>query len=208
MITRVVFDLGGVVFNWQPRQVLRQLLPHRIHSEAQAGHWAGEIFQSFHPDCDWARFDLGLIEPPALADRIARRTGLTVQEMLTVIEGIVPLLTPMAGTLAIIEALHARGTPLFYLSNMPAGYAQALVGRHPFFACFADGIFSADVQQMKPEARIYATADKRFGAAGAGTLFIDDTHLNIAAARVHGWQALHFEHPQQCQQQLQALGLL
>ena len=62
MITRVVFDLGGVVFNWQPRQVLRQLLPHRIHSEAQAGHWAGEIFQSFHPDCDWARFDLGLIE--------------------------------------------------------------------------------------------------------------------------------------------------
>ncbi len=208
MIERVVFDLGGVVLNWQPRQALRQLLPHRIETDAQARHWVGEIFQSFDPDCDWAQFDRGRIEPSALADRIAQRTGLTQQEMLSVIEGIVPLLTPMTGTLALVEALHARGMPLFYLSNMPASYAQELVGRNPFFGCFADGIFSAHVQQIKPEAGIYATANARFGADGADTLFIDDTLANIDAARAHGWQALHFQDPDACRQHLLALGLL
>jgi len=59
MIQRVVFDLGGVVFNWQPLVVLGQLLPQRIQNEEQARHWAGEIFQTFHPESDWALFDLG-----------------------------------------------------------------------------------------------------------------------------------------------------
>ena len=42
----------------------------RMPDEASARHWAGQIFQTFAPEADWALFDLGRIEPEALAQRI------------------------------------------------------------------------------------------------------------------------------------------
>jgi HAD superfamily hydrolase (TIGR01509 family) len=208
MIQKVVFDLGGVVFNWQPLVVLGQLLPQRIQNEEQARHWAGEIFQTFHPDSDWALFDLGQIEPDALASRIARRTGLTEDEVHTVISGIPPHLTPMVETVDLIHTLHGNGVPLYFLSNMPASYADILLRANPFFDRFIDGIFSAHVNQIKPERPIFQNADARFDAAGPGTLFIDDSRPNIDTAQAHGWQAVHFRDPAQCRAELAAHGLV
>ena len=208
MIERVIFDLGGVVFNWQPTRVLAKLLPERIRSEEEARHWAGEIFQTFQPESDWALFDLGQIEPDPLADRIAARTALSREEVLTVIHGIPPKLTPMTGTVDLIHELHSQGVPLYFLSNMPASYAEILLGANPFFDRFIDGIFSAHVQQIKPERHIFQNADTRFGAAGPGTLFVDDSRPNIDTARAHGWHALHFQDPDQCRREMQAHGLL
>jgi hypothetical protein len=63
----VVFDLGGVVFRWEPLVVLQRLFPKQVTDEAVAKQWSGEIFQTFHPDADWALFDLGRIDPEPLA---------------------------------------------------------------------------------------------------------------------------------------------
>jgi HAD superfamily hydrolase (TIGR01509 family) len=208
MIQRVVFDLGGVVFNWQPLDLLRQVLPQRVRDEAQARHWLGEIFQTFHPESDWALFDLGRIEPPALASRIAQRTGLTEHEVHAVIAGIPPHLTPLNETLDLIETLHRQQVPLYFLSNMPAPYADMLVRNHLVFERFRDGIFSAHVNQIKPERPIFENADARFGASGPGTLFIDDSRPNIDTAIAHGWQAIHFRDPAQCRAELVAHGLV
>lgn len=208
MIERVVFDLGGVVLNWQPAVALRTLLPQRIRSDEQAQHWAGEIFQAFQPVSDWALFDLGQIEPEALTQRIAQRTELTREEVHAVVHGIPPLLTPMTGTVELIETLHARGVPLYFLSNMPSPYADILLKANTFFGRFRDGIFSAHVQQIKPERHIFETANARFNAAGAGTLFIDDSAPNIDTARAHGWKAIHFRDPAQCRAEMQSHGLL
>ena len=145
----VVFDLGGVVFRWQPLVLLQELFPQRMPDEASARHWAGEIFQTFAPEADWALFDLGRIEPEALAQRIAARTGLSEAELQRLIDGIPPHLTPIGGTVALIHELKAAGHRLYYLSNMPAPYARHLTETHPFFAQFEEGIFSADVQQIR-----------------------------------------------------------
>ena len=72
----VVFDLGGVVFRWEPLVLLQQLFAQRMPDEASARHWAGQIFQTFAPEADWALFDLGQIEPDALAQRISQRISL------------------------------------------------------------------------------------------------------------------------------------
>ena len=50
----VIFDLGGVVFRWQPLALLQQLFPQQVQSEAVAREWASAIFQTFHPEADWA----------------------------------------------------------------------------------------------------------------------------------------------------------
>lgn len=94
----VVFDLGGVVFQWKPLLLLQELFPQQVTNEAVAREWAGQIFQTFHPEADWALFDLGQIEPEPLAQRIAQRTGLAESDLLRLMNGIPPHLQPIAGT--------------------------------------------------------------------------------------------------------------
>ena len=199
----VVFDLGGVVFRWEPLVLLRQLFPQRMPDEASARHWADQIFQTFSPEADWALFDLGQIEPNALAQRIAQRTGLSEQELQQLIDGIPPHLVPMAGTVDLIHALKAAGHRLYFLSNMPAPYAEHLQSVNPFFAQFEAGIFSAHVQQIKPLPDIFATAQARWPLRGQ-PVFIDDVQHNIDTAQRHGWQGIRFESPAQVRAELVA----
>ncbi len=203
----VVFDLGGVVFRWQPLVLLQELFPEQVRSEAQAREWAGQIFQTFHPEADWALFDLGRIEPEPLAQRIAQRTGLAEADVRHLIANIPPHLQPIQGTVDLIHELKAQGHRLYYLSNMPAAYADHLVRMNPFFSQFDDGIFSAHVQQIKPLPDIFATAQNRWPLRGQ-PVFIDDVQHNIDAAKQHGWRGIRFETPQQTRTALVAQAYL
>ncbi len=203
----VVFDLGGVVFRWEPLVVLQTLFPQRVPNEAVAREWVAQIFQTFHPDADWAQFDLGLIEPEPLAHRIAVRTGLALADLRHLIDSIPAHLLPMQGTVDLIHDLKAQGHRLYFLSNMPAGYAEHLVRENSFFSQFEEGIFSAHVQQIKPLPDIFATAQARWPLRGQ-PVFIDDVQHNIDAAELHGWQGLRFESPGQVRVALAAQGYL
>ena len=204
----VVFDLGGVVFRWEPLVLLQQLFAQRMPDEASARHWAGQIFQTFAPEADWALFDLGLIEPEPLATRIAARSGLAEADLLRLMHGIPPHLQPIQGTVDLIHDLKAQGHRLYFLSNMPAGYADHLERSNDFFRHFSDGIFSARIQQIKPQLPIFQSANARFGVSGKETVFIDDVQHNIDAAHAHGWTGLRFDEPAQVRRDLVAMGLL
>jgi len=204
----IIFDLGGVLLHWQPLTLLQQLLPHHAPDRAGAQALAQRLFQGFDPGSDWALFDLGQIEPGALARRIAERTGLAADEVTAVIDAIPPHLATLDGTVELVQALKAQGHRLCFLSNMPAPYAEHLLRHKAFFAHFEDGIFSAHVQQIKPDAVIYALAVERFGLSGQGTWFIDDVQRNLDAARPHGWQGVRFESAPQVRARLVNDGLL
>ena len=75
----LVFDLGGVVFNWQPLLLLREIFPDRAFDDDSARQMLAGVFQSHDTDGDWAQWDLGLVTPADLArqrqsilDRIGR----------------------------------------------------------------------------------------------------------------------------------------
>jgi putative hydrolase of the HAD superfamily len=208
MTAGVVFDFGGVVFRWQPMQLLRQVLPHRAADDAAAGELAALLFQGFVPGSDWALFDLGRIDAEGLAQRIAQRSGLAAAEVAQVIAAIPPHLEPQPGTVALMQALHQAGRPLYYLSNMPLPYADHLERSHAFFSWFSGGIFSSRVGLIKPEPGIFGLAQQRFGIAPGRSVFIDDHPANIEAARRLGWQAVHFHDAEQCGRELRQGGWL
>ncbi len=202
----VVFDFAGVLFHWQPPELLSRLLPHRTPDEAAALRLVDDIFQGYTGD--WGDFDRGTVEPGPLAERIARRTGLPVHEVRRVIEGVPDELAPIAGTVALLRELHAAGRPLYFLSNMPEPYALHLEATHDFLGLFRDGVFSARAGLCKPEPEIFAHCERLFGIDPARTIFIDDVAHNVAAARAAGWRALQFIDPGQCAAALRAEGLL
>lgn len=202
----VVFDLGGVVFDWKPIELVRQVLAHRARDEASARHWFNAIFQSYGGD--WQAFDRGTVEVPELVQRIAARTGLAAEEVRAVVDAVPAALTPVATTVQLIHDLKRAGHRLLYLSNMPAPYADHLERTHAFFRAFEDGVFSARVHKVKPEADIFDHALAQFGAAALDCVFLDDHAPNVAAARSLGWQAHRFTHANAARHDLRMLGLL
>jgi len=202
----IVFDLGAVVFRWRPAVLLSQVLPQHAPTPEQAAPLVRAFFQDFLGD--WGEFDRGTVEVPELVRRIAGRTGLSPAEVQRVVDAVPAELEPVPGTVALIEQLRGAGHALFYLSNMPAPYAQYLEAAHPFYDWFRDGVFSSRVQVIKPEPEIFAIAERQLRLEPAQTLFIDDAQRNVLAARERGWQAVQFVSPQQLAQDLRSGGWL
>ncbi|RZL00873.1 MAG: HAD family phosphatase [Rubrivivax sp.] len=204
----VVFDFGGVVFNWKPIDLILSLWPHLAKTRDEAQALAQSIFQSFVPGSDWAEFDRGRVEEAALVQRLAQRTGLADSDLHQLVAAIPGHLAPMAATVDWIERLARAGTRLHFLSNMPRPYAEHLVREHAFLKHFRSGVFSCEVGQIKPEAAIFETAARQFGLAPAACVFIDDHAGNVAAARQWGWRAVQFADAAQCERELLELGAL
>ena len=199
-----VFDFGRVLFDWQPEALLQRVLPARVVDEASAAHWVAQVFQSYGGD--WGEFDRGTVEPDALVQRISQRTGLAPAEVRAVVDAVPASLTPLPASVDLLHRLQQPGRAMFFLSNMPAPYADHLEREHAFVRAFSDGVFSARVQLIKPEPAIFDMASQRFGVAPGELVFFDDHPANVAAARAAGWQALLFSDAAQAEADLRAAG--
>jgi putative hydrolase of the HAD superfamily len=193
---RLVFDLGGVVYRWQPHEFLPRMLPARAPDRGAAERFAAAFFQSF--DGDWSEFDRGTLEAEELARRTAERLGLGLHEARHVIASIPAELQPVPETVALIERLRADGHELRFLSNMPHPYAEVLEARDPVMRLFAGGVFSSRVGLIKPEPALFAHAAAAFGGDARDLLLLDDVERNVVAARAAGWQAIRFDDAAQC----------
>jgi putative hydrolase of the HAD superfamily len=192
----LIFDFGAVLFTWEPRKLLAQIFPQRAGTDAQAAALASEVFS--HPD--WHAFDAGRMTQADVTQRTYLRTGLELPTLAQMIDGIGARLQPIQSSVALLADLRARQQAgadigLFFLSNMPEPYARVLERNHAFMNWFDDGIFSGDVQLIKPEAAIFELATQRFGLQGDHTVFIDDLQSNIDASLIHGWQGVHLPVP-------------
>jgi putative hydrolase of the HAD superfamily len=194
----VVFDFGAVLFTWRPVEIVAACFPDCAGSPSEAGHLAHAIFGH----ADWQQFDAGTLSQDVVVQRTASRLGLDPAVLSALVAGIADQLAPMTDTVALLTQLHAKGVPLYYLSNMPIPYARVLEQRHGFLNCFAGGIFSGDVGLIKPDPAIYQLLQTRFALEPAQTVFIDDLLGNVQAARAQGWQGIHFASAQQVREQL------
>jgi putative hydrolase of the HAD superfamily len=202
----IVFDFAGVLFHWQPPQMLQRVLPQHAGDAQAADDLVEGIFQGYGGD--WGEFDRGTLEVPELVRRIAARTGLPEHDVRAVVDAVPAELQPMADTVSLLRRLRAAGRRLFYLSNMPRPYAEHLEREHDFVAWFDAGVFSAQVRQIKPERAIFDIAARRFGVEPSQLLFIDDVPGNVHAARQAGCQALHFKDAADCEARLRCSGWL
>jgi putative hydrolase of the HAD superfamily len=199
----VVFDFGGVVFQWRPSELLKRTLPHRAVDEAAAQRLVLDFFQNY--EGDWGRFDRGTIEVPELAPLIAERLGFELGEVQAVIDAVPGELEAQRETVDLLHRLHDAGHRLYFLSNMPEPYAVHLESSHAFFSRFTDGVFSSRVKLIKPEPEIFELATKRFGIEPSQTVFIDDVAKNVEIARAHGWHAIQFITAKQVEADLKAI---
>jgi putative hydrolase of the HAD superfamily len=202
---RIVFDFGGVLFNWRPHELVQRHLPRHVSDAASAAALVAAVFEGFGGD--WAQFDRGTIDAPEVVRRIAARTGLSAIDVFALVDGVPPSLTPKADTVAMLKRLKAAGTPVHYLSNMPRPYAEHLDRTHPeLLGHFHSGLYSSHVELIKPEAAVFELASERFGAPPHRLVLLDDIAANVAGARANGWNALQFADAASAEEALRAHG--
>jgi 2-haloacid dehalogenase len=196
----IVFDLGGVLIDWNPRYLYRSLIPDER---------AMEDFLATVCNGAWnERQDAGRSIADAEAELLARHPH---HEPLirAYYEGFDRMLAgPIDGTVAILEELHARGVPLYALTNWSRETFPHARRRFPFLAHFRGIVVSGELGMMKPDARIFRHLTETHALDARDCLFIDDSPKNVAGAQAAGLQALHFTAPDALRASLRQYGLL
>lgn len=201
VIDAVVFDLGGVLIDWNPRYLYRSLFDS---DEAAMEQFLAEVTTQ-----DWnAEQDAGRSWREAVDALVAihpDRRDLIVaydERWADMLGG------PIEGTVAILGELHRAGVRLAALSNWSAEKFPIARPRYPFLEWFETIVISGEVGVVKPHIRIYEHLLERTGFEPGSTAFVDDSPANVAAAGSLGIRALRFRDPATLRRDLEGLGLL
>jgi putative hydrolase of the HAD superfamily len=195
-IRNVIFDVGGVLLEWDPPSVIARLHPDpAIQAKVRR--------QMFEHD-DWLEFDRGTLSESQAADHFAQATGLDPAETLALIRATRESLKPIAGTIRIVDELAAAGIHLYLLSNMPVSTFEYLSERDRLFDRFRHRVISGAILMVKPEPAIYKHLVAETGIVPAESVFIDDLLKNVLAARECGLHAIQFRGADQCRADLRA----
>jgi putative hydrolase of the HAD superfamily len=196
-VKNVIFDLGGVVIEWSPDRILAS---YYADPETRA-LLKGEMFQ--HPD--WLEMDRGTMSETVLLARLATRTGRPLTELEGLFEAVRQSLHTKPDTVALLEKLHARGVPLYCLSNISSDIFEHLRERHSFWGVFRGIVISGALKMIKPEPEIFEYLLRRYELIAGETVFVDDNSPNIEAARALGIGTVWFKDAAQCERELEVL---
>jgi 2-haloacid dehalogenase len=198
--TAVVFDLGGVLIDWNPRYLYRKLFDDEAAMESfladvVSPEWNGQQDSGR----TWAEaVDVLTREHPEQRDLIAAYWH-RWQETLG---------DAIAPTVDVLEELRRTGVRLFALSNWSAETFPVARPRYPFLETFDGIVISGEEKLAKPDPRIFRHLLDRYDLDPAATVFIDDSEANVRAAAAQGMIALRFEDAATLRRDLVGLGLL
>jgi 2-haloacid dehalogenase len=198
--TAVVFDIGGVLLDWNPRHLYRKL----FDDEDQMERFLADICTlQWHDAHDRgvpvAQSCAQLAEQhPPYADLIwawACRS----EEMIS---------GPITGSVEVLSELKDRRVPCYALTNMEAETFPLRRARYDFMSWFDGIVVSAFERCAKPDREIFERLLERFGLSASSALLIDDSPANVAAAAGLGMRTLQFQSVAQLRRGLEHLGLL
>ena len=200
-IETIIFDLGGVLIDWNPRHLFRKIFDDQKEME----HFRSEICTP-----DWnEQQDAGrslaeatsiLVEQfPEYSNQIKAFYG-RWEEMLG---------GPIEDTVELLEQLKTRNNHRIYaLTNWSAETFPIALERYDFLQLFEGILVSGEEKLKKPDPRIYQLILERYDINPEKALFIDDSLRNVKAAAEMGIHTIHFQSPEDLKAELLKMELL
>jgi 2-haloacid dehalogenase len=199
-INAIVFDVGGVLLDWNPRYLYRKL----YEDEAEMERFLSEVCtMEWHDAHDRGKaVDVSCAElaatHPAYSEQIYA-WGRRSEEM---VRG------PIPETVELLRELKDAGIPCYALTNMEVETYPRRVERFPFLRWFDGTVVSGFEGFAKPDAEIFELMLGRFALSAESTLLVDDSPRNVQAALCVGMQAIRFRSVAQLREVLVEAGVL
>ena len=186
MYRNIVFDLGGVVVDYSPKDYLAErFFNERIEKKLYNSVFASE---------EWKLLDRGELSWEESFEIFMQRgesKGLSF-EMQALLENWTEMLSTRRPTIILMELLRKKGFDLYYLSNISyetLGY----ISRRTFWDLFSGGVASCEVNANKPDPTIYQALLDRYRLVPEETIFTDDDKTNAASAFDVGITGIQFK---------------
>lgn len=196
----IIFDLGGVLIDWDPRRLYRKILS----SEAEIDNFLTHVCSP-----DWnAQQDAGRPFEEGVA-----QLSLQWPDKQHLIEAyhtrwIEMIGGPIEGTVQIMKDLRAAGYPLYALTNWSSETFALVRNEFDFLDWFLGIVVSGEEKLIKPDHAFYHVLLHRYALKPNQTVFIDDSAANIDAANQLGIDAIRFTTPDALHEALRQRGLL
>lgn len=188
-LNTIIFDLGGVLIDWNPRYLYRKL----IANEEEMAYFLTHICTP-----DWnEQQDAGRPLQQATEEKV--REFPEYAELIRAYYGRWPemLAGPISGTVRILEKILELGTyRLLALTNWSAETFPIAWERYSFLRHFEGILVSGKEGLKKPDPAIYRLLFDRFEVQPDRAVFIDDNLRNIRSADQLGLRTIHFQNPE------------
>ena len=200
-IKAVVFDFGGVLIGWDPRNLYSRYFPDE--PQAMEDFLAEISFMDWNAQQDKGRsFSEGVA---SLAKQFPHHANLINAYRENWRESITGIID---GTVEILQLLKDKGYLLYGLSNWSTETFGMVRHEFEFFNLFDEILLSGEVKLIKPEPEIFELFLQRIGKPADQCLFIDDSEPNIKTARKLGFDAVQFISPEHLKSELEFRQLL
>jgi len=194
-IKAVIFDFGGVLIGWDPRNLYARFFPDQ--PQAMEDFLAEVSFAEWNAQQDKGRPFANAVA--LLSEQFPHRAHLISayhehwEESIT---------GTIEGTVKLLHALKTQGYPLYGLSNWSTETFAIVRHKFDFLNLFDEIILSGEVKLIKPEPEIFELCLQKIGRPAAECLFIDDTESNINTAKKLGFDTIHFHSPEHLETEL------
>ncbi len=199
-VDTVVFDMGGVLVDWDPRYLYAKLIGDVAERERFLTTVATQEWNERHDE--GRSFAEGIAELSAAHPRYRALIEAYFTRWPEMIRG------QIEASVAILRRLKARAVPLYVLSNWSAetwGHAEA---RFEWLELFDGLVISGFEGTRKPRPEIFQRLIERFAIVPGRAIFIDDVAANVEGARRAGLRAHHFQGGVGLEAELRGHGLL
>jgi 2-haloacid dehalogenase len=199
-VDAVVFDVGNVLIDWDPRFLYRKL----FGGDETAMEW---FLANVCTNAWNEQMDAGKLFAEAVSELKA-----TWPEHAAYIEAFDTrwsemLAAPNHDTLAIVKALRGAGYPLYALTNFSAEKLAVTRTMYPLFDDFDGIVVSAEERCIKPDPKIYRILVTRYALTPERCVYIDDRSVNVDAARAIGFVGLVYRDADTLRKDLRDLGV-
>ena len=196
MYKNIIFDFGGVVVQFNPKDFL---MDHFLNKRAEE-----IVYELTFGSQEWQDTITREEGNAAMLENAARVNR--VFEVQTVIDEWPTILRTKESTVHTMQKLKAAGYRLYYLTNIPADIMDELRQRE-WFSLFDGGVASCEVHLCKPEPAIYTTLMQTCNLAYDESIFIDDNKVNAQAAYNLGITGILYKNPKSFERALRACGI-
>jgi 2-haloacid dehalogenase len=196
----IIFDLGGVLIDWNPRYLYR-----KIFKTEQEIEW----FLQHVCTNEWnEKQDGGRTFEEATHELLQRFPEYEVPIRAWYGRWKETIQGPIQGTVDILQSIRdAKSHRLYALTNWSAETFPWALERFEFLHWFEGIVVSGVEKTRKPFPEFYHILLNRYAIDPARAIFIDDNKHNVEAALTLGIDTIHFQHPDGLREQLALKGI-